>query len=72
MNKEHAHNEHPRMRSFGETLVAVAWSFTGLRRKRDFEQDVGALNPLYVLAGGVLGCALLVGLLLGVVRLALA
>lgn len=59
-------------RSFTETLVAVAWSFAGLRRKRDFDQDVGALNPLYVVAGGVLGCALFVGLLLGAVHLATA
>jgi len=57
-------------RSFTETLVAVAWSFAGLRRKRDFDQDVGALNPLYVVAGGVLGCALFIGVLLGAVRLA--
>lgn len=59
-------------RSFIETLVAVAWSFAGLRRKRDFDRDVGALNPLYVLAGGVLGGALLVGVLLAAVKFATA
>jgi len=59
-------------RSFIETLAAVAWSFAGLRRKRDFDRDIGALNPWYVLAGGVIGCALLVCLLLGAVRLATA
>ncbi len=57
-------------RSFAETLVAVAWSFAGLRRKRDFDRDVGALNPLYVVAGGVLGCALFIAILLVAVRLA--
>lgn len=57
-------------RSFAETLVAVAWSFVGLRRKRDFDRDVGAFNPLYVVAGGLLGCAVFVGLLLGAVRVA--
>ena len=57
-------------RSFAETLVAVAWSFIGLRRKRDFDRDVDAFKPLYVVAGGVLGCALFVGVLLGAVRLA--
>lgn len=57
-------------RSFIETLAAVAWSFAGLRRKRDFDRDVGAFNPLYVVAGGVLGCALLIGVLLGAVQLA--
>lgn len=60
----------PTQRSFAETLVAVAWSFVGLRRKRDFDRDVGALNPLYVLAAGVLGCALFIAALLGAVKLA--
>lgn len=57
-------------RSFVQTLVAVAWSFAGLRRKRDFDQDIGAFNPLYVVAGGVLGCALFIAVLLGAVGLA--
>jgi hypothetical protein len=60
----------PAQRNFAQTLAAVAWSFAGLRRKRDFDRDVGALNPFYVLAGGLLGCTLLVCLLLGAVRLA--
>lgn len=34
--------------SFLGTLSAVAWSFTGLRRKKDYERDVGGLHPLYV------------------------
>ncbi|UGQ47773.1 DUF2970 domain-containing protein [Massilia endophytica] len=61
-----------KQRSFAQTLNAVAWSFIGLRRRRDFDEDVGALNPFYVIAGGVLGCALFIALLLGAVRLAVA
>ncbi|SFV01815.1 DUF2970 domain-containing protein [Pseudoduganella namucuonensis] len=57
-------------RTFGETLTAVAWSFVGLRRKRDFDRDVGAFNPFLVLAAALIGVALFVGLLLAAVRLA--
>ena len=56
-------------RSFGSTMLAVAWSFIGLRRKRDFDRDVVALNPVYVIAAGLAGTALLVGALLTVVHL---
>jgi hypothetical protein len=56
-------------RSFASTMLAVAWSFIGLRRKRDFDRDVIALNPVYVIAAGLLGTALLVGALLMVVQL---
>ena len=41
-------------RGFGDTMLAVAWSFIGLRRRSDFERDVGALRPAYVIAGGLM------------------
>jgi hypothetical protein len=56
-------------RTFGQTLTAVAWSFVGLRRRGDFERDVGAFNPLYVIAGAVLGVTVFISTLLIVVRL---
>lgn len=59
--------------SFGTTLIAVAWSFIGLRRKRDFENDAnGALRPAYVVMAGLLGVALLISTLLLAVKFALA
>ena len=50
-------------RSFGETMQAVAWSFIGLRRRSDFERDVDALRPAYVIAGGLIaaGCFIEIG-----------
>jgi hypothetical protein len=60
-------------RSFAATLSAVAWSFIGLRRKRDFDVDAdGALNPGYVIAAGFLGVGIFIGLLMLAVRAALA
>lgn len=58
----------PDTRSFMGTMLAIAWSFIGLRRKKDFEQDVGGLNPLYVVAAGLLGAAIFIGTLLAVVH----
>jgi len=59
-------------RSFGATMLAVAWSFIGLRRRSDFERDVGALRPGYVIAGGLIAATAFVFLLLGAARLAVA
>lgn len=60
-------------RSFGATMIAIAWSFIGLRRKSDFDQDAsGAMNPVYVICAGLLGTALFIGVLCLAVRLALA
>lgn len=56
-------------RSFMATMVAVAWSFIGLRRKRDFDEDVGGLNPVYVIIGGLIGTAIFIGILLTIVNL---
>ena len=60
-------------RSFGSTMIAIAWSFIGLRRKSDFDKDAaGAMNPVYVIVAGLLGTALFIGALVLAVKLALA
>jgi hypothetical protein len=59
-------------RSFWATLKAVCWSFFGLRRRSDYEHDTEHLNPVYVIVAALLGLAIFVGLLLFVVRLAVA
>ena len=63
----------PARRSFTATMIAIAWSFIGLRRKSDFDKDAaGAMNPVYVIIAGLIGVALFIGALLLAVRVALA
>lgn len=40
-----------------QTFKAVAWSFLGIRRSDGYEQDVSRLNPLHVIAAGLLAAA---------------
>jgi hypothetical protein len=47
---------------------AVAWSFFGVRRAADYEQDVQKLNPVHVIIAGVVGAAVFVGPLVLLVR----
>jgi hypothetical protein len=58
--------------SFGATLMAVIWSFTGLRRRSDFERDAQTLNPLYVVIAGLVAVAVFIGLLILAVRVAVS
>ena len=52
-------------RSFLGTLAAIAWSFIGLRRKRDFDVDAeGAFNPLYVFIAALLALLVFIGALM--------
>ena len=46
--------------SFGQTMRAVAWSFFGVRRSAETEQDVNRLNPVHVIIAGVIGATLFV------------
>jgi hypothetical protein len=55
-------------RSFLETMTAIAWSFVGLRRKRDFDSDVGRMNPVYVIIAGLAGAACFIATLLAIVH----
>lgn len=50
------------------TMRAVAWSFFGVRRSKDYEQDVARLNPVHVIIAGVVGAALFVLALVLLVR----
>jgi hypothetical protein len=43
--------------SFVQTFKAVAWSFLGIRRSDGYAQDVSRLNPLHVIAAGILAAA---------------
>ena len=54
--------------SFLQTLKAVAWSFLGLRRGADWQEDIGRLNPVHVIVAGLIGAALFVGALVLLVR----
>lgn len=51
------------MRSALQAIAAVFWSFFGVRKGRDLEQDAHALRPGQVIAAGLIGAALLVGVL---------
>jgi len=49
-----------RKANLGQTFRAVAWSFLGIRRSADHEQDVSKLNPIHVVIAAVLGAAVFV------------
>ena len=57
-----------RKASLRQTISAVAWSFFGVRRGRDHENDMARLNPVHVVIAGVLGAALFVLVLVLLVR----
>lgn len=47
------------------TVKAVLWGFLGVRRRADFHEDVARLNPLHLMAVGVVMAFLFVlGLIL--------
>jgi hypothetical protein len=72
MNKEPERAPQERPASFGATMKAVFWSFFGVRKGRDYERDAANLNPVYVIVGALVGVAIFIGILLAVVRLAVA
>jgi hypothetical protein len=57
-----------RKSSFWQSMRAVAWSFFGVRRAKDNENDVAKLNPLHVVIAGVIGAAIFVTVLVLLVR----
>jgi len=64
--------QRPPPATFGATMRAVFWSFFGVRKRRDYEADASNLNPIHVIVGGLIGVALFIGILVFLVRLAVA
>jgi hypothetical protein len=54
------------------SVKAVLWSFVGLRRKRDFDEDQQGMNPLHIIIAALLAVALFIGLLISIVKLVVA
>ena len=50
--------------SFLRTVKAVAWSFVGLRARGEFDEDVKKLNPLHIIAVGLIAIFVFVAVLL--------
>jgi Protein of unknown function (DUF2970) len=57
-----------RKASFGATLKAVFWSFFGVRKKSDYENDAAQLNPVHVIIAGLIGALIFIATLLIIVR----
>lgn len=54
--------------SLGQTVKAVAWSFFGVRRSKDYANDVEKLNPVHVVIAGIVGALIFIGCLVLLVR----
>jgi hypothetical protein len=54
--------------SFLGTLKAVVWSFMGIRRGADYENDLNQLNPVHLVIAGLLAAAVFIGSLVLLVK----
>ncbi len=58
--------------SWAQTARAVAWSFFGVRKGSEHEQDIAKLNPVHVIIAGIAGAVLFVLALVVLVRWVIA
>ena len=54
------------------TFKAVAWSFLGIRKRKDFESDQTTLKPYHLIAGGIIGVLVLIVVLMVAVKIAVS
>ncbi len=58
----------PRKGTLLRTARAVAWGFLGLRKGSEYKEDLASINPLHLIAVGLVAILLLVLALIGVVN----
>ena len=50
------------------SIKLVAWSFLGIRSRSGYQEDLARVNPMHVVAVGIVGALLLVVGLIGLVN----
>jgi hypothetical protein len=60
--------EAPNKGSLWRTVRAVGWSFFGVRKNSAFQDDVSRLNPLHIIAVGLVAVVVFVVGLILIVR----
>jgi len=58
----------PQRAGFVATMRAVLWSFVGIRKKRDYQDDAHSLDPRAVVLAGIVGGLIFVLSLVAVVK----
>ena len=53
-------------------VLAVFWSFFGVRKGRKLVEDAGSIKPLHLIAAGLMGALLFVLALILIVRIVIA
>jgi hypothetical protein len=53
--------------SWLRTVKAVAWSFLGIRKNSEYQEDLGKLNPFHIIGVALVGVALFVAALIALV-----
>ena len=54
--------------SLTRTVKTVLWSFIGIRKKSEYEEDLGQANPFAIIAVALVAVALFVGGLIALVN----
>ncbi len=62
------HESTRRPPGFLRVVLAVFWSFFGVRKGRDLAADASSLKPQHLIVAGIVGALLLVGSLILLVR----
>ncbi|MEB0139028.1 MULTISPECIES: DUF2970 domain-containing protein [unclassified Undibacterium] len=64
--------EKKRQASLLATMKAVFWSFLGIRKRSDYEQDAAQLNPVHVIIAALIGALIFIVSLVLIVRYVVA
>lgn len=63
-----ANGERVQKHSALHSIKLVAWSFLGIRSRSGYQEDLARVNPMHVVAVGIVGALLLVVGLIGLVN----
>lgn len=60
MSERHGIKDPVRTGSVWRTIKTVAWSFLGIRKNSEFQEDLARVSPFHVMAVGIAGAVIFV------------
>ena len=54
--------------SFWRSVKVVAWSFIGIRKNSEFQEDLNRVGPIHIIVVGIVGAIVFVGGLIALVN----
>jgi hypothetical protein len=69
LQEEESKKVPPKKAGLHQVALAIFWSFFGVRKQKNWQEDSASITPVQAIVGGIIGAAVFIFILLMIVRM---